>query len=85
MPSARLRSLPWLNVVVRMDSPAGAIMAAPAPWASRAPISMPASVARPPASELAANSVVPAASSRRRPSRSAARPPSSSSPPYVTR
>ena len=59
-PSARLRSVPWLNVVVRMDSPAGAIIAAPAPWASRAPISMPALAARPPASEQAANSVVPA-------------------------
>src|SRR6266851_5039338 len=53
VPSARLRSVPWLNVVVRMDSPAGAIIAAPAPCPSRAPISMPALAARPPASEQA--------------------------------
>ncbi len=40
-PSAVWRSLPSLNVVVRIDSAAGSIIAAPAPWASRAPIITP--------------------------------------------
>src|SRR6266498_3293383 len=50
-PSARLRSSPELKLVVRIDSPAGAIIAAPTPCPSRAPTSMPAPVARPPAGE----------------------------------
>src|SRR6266516_1845031 len=40
-PSARLRSSPELKLVVRIDSPAGAIIAAPTPCPSRAPTSMP--------------------------------------------
>jgi hypothetical protein len=79
-PSALCRSESW-KVVVRMDSAAGVIIAAPKPWASRAPTSSPWLSANPQASEEAANSAVPAISSRRRPSRSPARPPSSRNPP----
>ena len=79
-PSALCRSESW-KVVVRMDSAAGDIIAAPKPWASRAPTSSPWLSANPQASEEAANSAVPAISSRRRPSRSPARPPSSRNPP----
>jgi hypothetical protein len=80
-PSAFTRSVPWLKLVVRMDSAAGVISAAPSPWASRAPISMPEFCASPPASDARPNSTVPATSVRRRPSRSANRPPSSRKPP----
>ena len=38
-PSAMLRSLPSAKVVVRIDSAAGEMIAAPRPWSARAPIS----------------------------------------------
>jgi hypothetical protein len=79
-PRALCRSEPW-KVVVRMDSAAGDIIAAPKPWASRAPTSTPWLLAKPQASEETANTTVPATNSRRRPSRSPARPPSSRNPP----
>ena len=47
-----LAKVPSLKVVVRMDSAAGSIMAAPNPWASRAPISTPESGASPPVSDM---------------------------------
>jgi hypothetical protein len=72
-PSALCRSESW-KVVVRMDSAAGDIIAAPKPWASRAPTSSPWLSANPQASEETANSAVPAISSRRRPSRLRDRP-----------
>ncbi|XNL76543.1 hypothetical protein K8Z49_39430 [Actinomadura madurae] len=80
-PSALLRSPPSLNMVVRIDRAPGSISAAPAPWASRAPISIPDVVARPPAIEESVTSRVPVTTTRRRPSRSASRPPSSMNPP----
>ena len=79
-PSALCRSESW-KVVVKMDSAAGVIIAAPKPWASRAPTSSPWLSANPQASDETANSEVPATSSRRRPNRSPARPPSSRNPP----
>jgi len=80
-PIALTRSLPSANDVVSVDSAAGVIIAAPSPWASRAPISMAALAASPPASDDSPNSAVPAISIRRRPNRSAARPPTSRNPP----
>ena len=59
-PSAVLRSLPSLKVVVSSDSAAGSIIAAPRPCARRAPTSTPALPANPPISEDSANSAVPA-------------------------
>ena len=38
-PSAMLRSLPSEKVVIRIESAAGAMIAAPRPWMARAPIS----------------------------------------------
>jgi hypothetical protein len=80
-PSALTRSVPALKLVVRMDSAAGVIRAAPIPWASRAPTSVPAFGAAPPRTEVIANTAVPMTSVTRRPSRSASRPPSSRNPP----
>ena len=65
-PSDLCRSESW-KVVVRMDSAAGDVIAAPKPWASRAPTSSPWLSANLQASEEAANSAVPAISRRRRP------------------
>ena len=48
-PSALVRSVPSLNVVVRIDSAAGSIIAAPSPCTSRAPTSIPSSVPAKPA------------------------------------
>ena len=50
-PSAVLRSGPSLKVVVRIDSAAGSIIAAPMPCASRAPTSTPELSAKPPISD----------------------------------
>ena len=84
MPTARLRAGPSANVVVRIDSEAGATIAPPRPCAARAAISRTLLSASPPASEASANSVSPKTNTRRRPSRSAARPPSSRKPANVT-
>jgi hypothetical protein len=80
-PSALLRSVPSAKVVVRIESAAGAIIAAPTPCIRRALISNPALVARPPVSDDRAKRNKPATRIRRRPSRSAARPPRSKKPP----
>ncbi len=58
-PSARLRSEPSLNVVVRIESAAGESSAAPRPWTARAPISIASLWARPPTSDAAANRTRP--------------------------
>ena len=54
-PSAVLRSEPSLNVVVRIESAAGSIIAAPTPWARRAPIRTPSLPANPPISDDSAD------------------------------
>jgi len=84
MPTARLRAGPSSNVVVRIESEAGAMIAPPRPCAARAAISSVCVSANPPASEASANSTRPEMNTRRRPSRSAARPPSSRKPANVT-
>ncbi len=81
MPSARFRSFPSSNVVVRIDSAAGETSAAPRPCSERNAISDPSDHASPSSSELTVKSASPAMNSRRRPSRSAIRPPSRSMPP----
>ena len=80
-PRAVWRSLPSLKVVVRIESAAGSIIAAPVPWARRAAIIGPEACARPPINDETAMMMVPATSTRRRPRRSAALPPSSMNPP----
>ena len=80
-PSAVLRSEPSRNVVVRIDSAAGSIIAAPRPCAMRAATSSPDVSANPPISDETPTTTVPATSTCRRPSRSAARPPSNMNPP----
>ena len=84
-PSALLRSAPSGNVVIRIDSAVGVMIAAAIPCTTRATISAASDPASPHASDAAANSAVPTANTRRRPSRSAARPPSSSRPPKLSR
>src|SRR6202021_1602724 len=80
-PMARVRSGPSGKLVVMRDSAAGATIAAPAPWMTRAAISSTGSWARPPARLARANATSPTMNIRRRPSRSAARPPRISRPP----
>ena len=80
-PMARVRSAPSGKLVVMRDSAAGATIAAPAPWMTRAAISSAESWARPPARLASANAMSPITNIRRRPSRSAARPPRMSRPP----
>jgi hypothetical protein len=75
-PSAMLRSRGFVKLVVRIESAAGDIMAAPIPCARRAPMSTPSPCAAPPTSEASANRMSPPRRMRRRPKRSAARPPS---------
>src|ERR1019366_1730556 len=84
MLSARVRSRPSLKLEVISASTAGEAIAPPAPCTARAASSHAAEVARPPASEAAVNSTIPAMKTRRRPRMSPARPPSSSRPPNVS-
>ena len=56
MPSARLRSRPSVNVVVRIESAAGESSAAPSPWIERKTISEPSDQASPSSSELTVKS-----------------------------
>jgi hypothetical protein len=83
-PSARFRSRPSLNVVMRIDSADGETIAAPSPWIARAPISDASLHASPARSEPRVNTTRPTRNTRRRPSRSAARPPSSRKPPNTS-
>ena len=80
-PMARVRCGPSGKLVVMRDSAAGATIAAPAPWMTRAAISSAGSLARPPARLASANATRPLMNIRRRPNRSAARPPRMSRPP----
>ena len=81
IPSATFRSLPSRNVVVRIDSAAGASSAAPSPCAARKTINELEDHARPSRSEKTVKTVSPSMNMRRRPKRSAIRPPSRSTPP----
>ena len=58
-PSALLRSEPSAKVVVRIESAAGEISAAPRPCTARAAISQMSLCASPPSSEASANSHIP--------------------------
>ena len=80
-PRAVLRSLPSLKLVVRIESAAGSVIAAPRPCARRAPTSTPELPASPPISDETPIRITPEIKILRRPSRSAARPPSSMNPP----
>ena len=84
IPSATFRSRPSRNVVVRIESAAGASNAAPSPCTARKTISEPDDQASPSRSELAVKMPMPSMNRRRRPSRSAMRPPSRSTPPKRT-
>ena len=81
IPRATLRSRPSLNVVVRIESAAGASSAAPSPCRPRKAIREPDDQARPLSREKTVNTAMPAMKMRLRPSRSAIRPPSSRTPP----
>ena len=80
-PMARVRCGPSGKLVVMSDSAAGATMAAPAPWRTRAASSSAGSLASPPARLASANATRPMMNMRRLPNRSAARPPRMSRPP----
>jgi hypothetical protein len=80
-PRAMLRSRPSTNVVERIESAAGVMIAAPRPWNARAPISDASDHARPATRDEMVKRVIPRRKMRRRPSRSAARPPRSRKPP----
>ena len=81
IPRARFRSCPSANVVVRIESAAGASRAAPSPCKERKAISEPDDQANPASSEEVVKSASPTMNIRRRPSRSAMRPPSNNTPP----
>jgi hypothetical protein len=83
-PSAVLRSLPSGNVVVRIDSAAGVIIAEPSPCSAREPISAVSLQARPESNDAKLKTTSPTRNTRRRPSRSAARPPSNRKPPNIS-
>src|SRR6476660_1330269 len=71
MPSARLRSRPSANVVIRRERAAGASSAPPNPCRDRKATSEPADQAKPLSRELAEKSARPATNMRRLPSRAA--------------
>ena len=83
-PSAMFRSRPSAKVVIRIESAAGEIVAAPRPWIARAPISEASLQASPQSSEPIVNTTRPTMKTRRRPRRSAVRPPSSRKPPKTS-
>ena len=80
-PSAAFRSLPSAKVVLRIESAAGVIIAAPSPCSARAPISAASLQASPDRSEAPVKTMSPAMNTRRRPTMSATRPPSRRKPP----
>src|SRR5262249_59169978 len=84
MPSALFRSEPSGKVVETIESAVGVMIAAPAPWTTRADSSAAGDQENPHSSDAAVNTRRPTMNKRRRPSRSAARPPSSSRPPNVS-
>ena len=79
-PRALFRCAP-VNIAVTSDSAAGDSSAAPAPWATRPPISIAPPVARPLTADAAVKMTSPASSILRAPNWSASRPPSSIIPP----
>jgi hypothetical protein len=79
-----LRSAPSRKVVIRIESAAGVIAAAPTPCSDRAATSMVGDHARPPSSDASANTATPLTNVRRCPSTSAARPPRSRRLPNVS-
>ena len=82
--SAWVRSAPSGNVVVRIESEAGVISAAPNPCTARKVSSIPRLPDRPHSSDASVNSATPVTNSRRRPNRSLARPPRSRKPPNIS-
>ena len=84
IPSALFRSEPSGKVVEMIERAVGVMIAAPAPWTTRAARSAAGDQASPHMSDAAVKSRTPAMNTRRRPSRSAARPPSRSRPPKVS-
>jgi hypothetical protein len=82
-PRAMFRSRPSRNVVDRIESAAGVMIAPPKPCSARAPISEASDHAKPASSDATVNTPRPTRKIRRRPSRSAARPPSRRNPPKV--
>jgi hypothetical protein len=84
IPRARLRSSPSGKIVVRIESAAGAIIAAPKPWTPRAITSTEKLGASPAVSDASAKIVSPASSTGLRPRRSARRPPSMRKPPSIS-
>jgi hypothetical protein len=80
-PRAMFRSRPSSKVVVRIESAAGEIVAAPSPWRARKEMSDVSLHESPQRSEPSEKSTRPTANTRRRPRRSALRPPSSRKPP----
>ena len=83
IPSALFRSEPSVKVVEMIERAVGVMIAAPAPWTTRAVSSAAGDQASPHASDAAVKNTTPAMNTRRRPSRSATRPPSRSRPPKV--
>jgi hypothetical protein len=81
IPSALFRSALSVKVVAMIERAVGVMIAAPAPWTTRAARSAAGDQASPHMSDAAVKSRTPVMNRRRRPSRSAARPPSKSSPP----
>ena len=79
--SAFARSPPSVNVVVMIETTAGASIAAPRPCSARNASSIPGVVASPQSSDATVNSAMPSVNSLLRPKRSPARPPRSRKPP----
>ncbi len=83
-PIAFVRGSPSRNVVVRIESAAGAIMAAPNPCRPRATIRKVDESAIPFRNDAPVKTITPARKTRLRPRRSPARPPSSRKPPNMS-
>ena len=83
-PIAFVRSAPSVNVVVMIDSAAGAMSAAPSPWSPRKTMSASDVGASPFSSEATVKITTPIRKMRLRPTRSPARPPSRRNPPKMS-
>ena len=83
-PSAFVRASPSANVVVRIESAAGATSAAPRPCRPRARISQVDDSAIPFRNDATVKTTTPARKTRLRPIRSPARPPSRRKPPKIS-
>jgi hypothetical protein len=78
------RSAPSANVVVMIESAAGATSAAPRPWSPRQTISISELTESPFSSEAIVKMTRPTRKMRLRPTRSPARPPRSRNPPKTS-